>query len=481
MHYICVMIKPPFLIFGVWIWVFAGILNLPAQSPKGQSQRFELLRKNPDSLRLFFQAMPKGGELHHHYSGAIPANLYFSFARKAGMGLDTMSWKWYPADSLKSHKLTPVRSWKSSLQTEIQEKLNTRWTVKGYAASGLSSEDFFFHVFTEFDPLTGPEFWPMGFRYLLNEARDQKINYRETILIEPTHSVSAPSEWNSEIRNLILKKDTNALNKKLRQVILSGMLNKAQIPGLDLIDTLMPNLENEFPDQTLRLQFYVVRVREPFDFFIRLAKSFEIAKQNKYFVNVNLVAPEDNPIALKDYGLHLWMYHFCQVYYSGLSASVHAGEITQNEVDPSQLGWHISSLIERVHPQRIGHGVDVPLGEKGDSLLLALSNLRTAVEINLSSNKFILGVSGNNHPFMRYIKARVPLVISTDDPAILETNLIKEFIFLTQTYPDVGYLDIREMIVNSLEFSFLREPELLKKRKQELIHALTAFESNWLK
>ena len=48
---------------------------------------------------------------------------------------------------------------------------------------------------------------------------------------------------------------------------------------------------------------------------------------------------------------------------------------------------------------------------------------RDTVEINLSSNEFILIVTEEEHPIMLYKKQNVPFIISTDDAGILRTNL----------------------------------------------------------
>ena len=37
---------------------------------------FQHIRNNPAELTAFFAKMPKGGDLHHHYSGSIYAETY---------------------------------------------------------------------------------------------------------------------------------------------------------------------------------------------------------------------------------------------------------------------------------------------------------------------------------------------------------------------------------------------------------------------
>ncbi len=40
------------------------------------------IRHNPAQLRLFFQHMPKGGDLHHHYSGSVYGETYLESIEK---------------------------------------------------------------------------------------------------------------------------------------------------------------------------------------------------------------------------------------------------------------------------------------------------------------------------------------------------------------------------------------------------------------
>lgn len=99
------------------------------------------------------------------------------------------------------------------------------------------------------------------------------------------------------------------------------------------------------------------------------------------------------------------------------------------------------------------------------------------VEINLVSNEFILGVKEDAHPFPLYRKAGVPVVISTDDPGILRTNLTQQYVLLALRY-GVGYYEIKELIRNGIRYGFLpdkEKKELLKRLETEL----STFESKW--
>jgi hypothetical protein len=81
------------------------------------------------------------------------------------------------------------------------------------------------------------------------------------------------------------------------------------------------------------------------------------------------------------------------------------------------------------------------------------------VEINLTSNDKILGVVGPRHPFPDYLRAGVPVTISTDDEGVSRTDLTNEYQLAVERY-HLGYADLKGLVRNSLTFSFLRGASL---------------------
>src|SRR5207245_9795029 len=53
------------------------------------ARHFESLRKSPPQLLAFLLAMPKGGDLHNHLSGAIYAESYIQWASESGLCINT--------------------------------------------------------------------------------------------------------------------------------------------------------------------------------------------------------------------------------------------------------------------------------------------------------------------------------------------------------------------------------------------------------
>ena len=78
---------------------------------------------------------------------------------------------------------------------------------------------------------------------------------------------------------------------------------------------------------------------------------------------------------------------------------------------------------------------------------------KVLVEINLTSNE-VLGVSGKNHPFPIYREFGVPVALSTDDEGIERIDLTNEYVRAVESY-DLSYADLKQLVRNSLEYSFL--------------------------
>lgn len=139
--------------------------------------------------------------------------------------------------------------------------------------------------------------------------------------------------------------------------------------------------------------------------------------------------------------------------------TLHAGEITPAISPPEDMRDRIRKTIELGHARRIGHGVSIAWEDDVNGLLAKMRREGIAVEICLTSNASILGVSGDRHPFKLYRQAGVPVFLNTDDEGVSRTTMTLEWIRAVREQ-GVGYKDLKEMARNSLEYSFLRGPSL---------------------
>ncbi|MFZ0634874.1 MAG: hypothetical protein WA755_15785 [Candidatus Acidiferrales bacterium] len=78
---------------------------------------------------------------------------------------------------------------------------------------------------------------------------------------------------------------------------------------------------------------------------------------------------------------------------------------------------HVRLAVEVAHAERIGHGVDIMYEDYPYDLLKEMAVKHILVEVNLTSNDVILGVSGKDHPFPIYRKFGVPVAFTRTVPA----------------------------------------------------------------
>jgi len=171
-------------------------------------------------------------------------------------------------------------------------------------------------------------------------------------------------------------------------------------------------------------------------------------------VGINFVQPEDGYTSMTDYALHVRIVGFLHDLYPKVHISLHAGELAPGLVPPSGLCCHIRLAVEQAHAERIGHGVDVMYEDRPHELLKEMAAKHLMVEVNLTSNDVILGISGKDHPFSIYRQFHVPVALSTDDEGVSRIDLTHEYVRAVQTY-GLEYSDLKQMVRTGLEHSFL--------------------------
>ena len=228
---------------------------------------------------------------------------------------------------------------------------------------------------------------------------------------------------------------------------------------------------------TIRYLNFVLRFMEPVDIFKSLAASFISADESKLAVGVNIVAPEHEETAMEDYQLHMYLFKYLHQRFPNVKYSMHAGELVMGLVLPEELSWHINEAVFTAGAKRIGHGVDLPYERSSYALLRYMAANKIAVEINLGSNEFILGVKEDKHPILLYKKFGVPIVISTDDAGVLRTNLTEQYVLLAKRYKEISYSDIKSIVYNSIRYSFIEEESVKQKLLTDLDKRFQKFES----
>jgi adenosine deaminase len=196
--------------------------------------------------------------------------------------------------------------------------------------------------------------------------------------------------------------------------------------------------------------------------------------QDARFVGVNLVQPEDDPTAVRDFSLQMKMIDFLHGKYPDVPIALHAGELVEGLVPPEALRFHIRESVRTGHARRIGHGGGVMYEDDPIGLLREMASKRVLVEVALSSNDLILGIAGKRHPLAAYLKYGVPVALVTDDAGVARSSMTREFRKAVEEH-GVDYRTLKRMVHNSIDFAFA-DQATKARLKSELTTAFGAFE-----
>ena len=465
--------------------LFSGCaLSSPTLSSEANTEAFyeslfEGKEPNTALLTLFFTNMPKGGDLHHHYSGSIYAETYLEWVKAKGWYID--------ACTLRVAKVkTEEGCQKLSIDELIKEqtlyrKLLTLWSDKDFSNHSheqLPPDATFFNTFGYFSPISD-QFMDEGLALIKERAKHENVSYIESMLsrvgIKSTDIFSA--EEIATLNKTLRHATTNDALNTLFAIINEKALNHPTFHAkTDYFITELARLHEGIDDESfmMRYQTYASRTAEPLQVYLDLLAAYVVAQHSPLVVGVNIVAPENNTVAINDYSLHMKMFAFLNTRYPNTHRSLHAGELTLGMVEPKELLFHIREARMIAGAERIGHGVDIMYEKEVFSLLDDLKK-HAAIEINLTSNEFILGVSKNAHPYSVYASLGVPMVISTDDSGVSRNNLSAEYVLLASRYHP-SYATIKRYVYNSIEYSFLK-PEEKEKLKKHLDARFERFEN----
>lgn len=419
-------------------------------------------RGEPDiaKLNLFLTRMPKGGDLHNHYTGSLYAETYLDWVARR-------DWRINPC-TLKIVKV-PEEGECASLTVAqlianngLYRKLLGVWSdmdFYNHFHDQPPPDSNFFNTFGYFGPISN-DYMSAGLNILKQRAIDENVSYIETMLTTvPVKSADYFTREDADRLNLALRAaQSPAETDRLLNEIASRLAENEKFgAAIDAFVAMLDALHQGIDDDafTMRFQTYASRVVDPLQVYMNLYAGFLASRKSPLIVGVNIVAPENNNVALADYTLHMRMFGFLHQRYPEVHRALHAGELTLGLVEPRELQFHIRQAVEIAHAQRIGHGVDIPY-EQNAAELLAMLKKDAAIEINLTSNQFILGVSKNEHPYRLYSSYGVPLVISTDDSGVSRNNLSHEYMLLASRYHP-SYPKIKEYVYNSIRYSFLSE------------------------
>ena len=467
--------------------LFFFFLSFKTASSQTYDIQFDAIRNNTAQLRSFFSAMPKGGDLHHHFDGSLYAETFFANAIQNKLWINTQTY------TLSKNPEKTDKNWGEWLQLSnlmsqdslffFQNRLLEKWSSKDFSFLKGPSDAHFFSTFSGFD-LVNNEDIGEGLLELKNRAIIENVQYIETILLQHYHAPKLQfiEGYNSKLWKAQDKKDEKLLIELLDEVFDNLQKTNLEKQAKDYNKKIeKTHSENRIDDDlfTLRYQSAFLRLKSPAQVFADMVLCFVSYSKSQLINGVNIVGQEDHRVAIADYWLHIRMYKYLNAKFPNIKHSLHAGELTLGMVQPEQLSWYIQEAIDVAEAKRIGHGIDIPFKKNATVVLEKIHKDNVAIEINLSSNEFILKVKNDEHPISLYKKYSVPIVISTDDAGVLRTNLTEQYVLLAIRYPQFSYSDIKQIVFNSIQYSFIEDSTLKSRLTQKLINDFETFEKSY--
>ena len=427
------------------------------------------VKEGPLAVQAFLADFPKGADLHVHFSAGAYAETLIRVAAEDKLCIDPDKEDFakdennnlikepcpgslVPASELNGSRLTTKQQ---DLYGQIVDAFSMRNFVPTPSHSG---HDQFFSTFDRFGGLDKSHDgqWLDEITRRSDAENNQYLELMHTPTFEHARNLAHQLGFNpdfAQMRSALLDhglRDEIATDREEVKAVLDSR-NRIQHCGT-------PEASSACRVE-VRFIYQILRANSPEQVFAQTLLGFETVEQaieagSDDWVGINFVQPEDYMVSMRDYTLHMKMIGYLHGLYPKVHITLHAGELAPGMVPPEGLRFHIRQAVEIGHAERVGHGVDVMYEDDANELLSEMARKHVMVEINLSSNEGILGITGDMHPFQYYRVAHVPVALSTDDQGVSRIDLTHEYVRAANTY-HLSYEDLKQLARTGMEHNFL--------------------------
>jgi adenosine deaminase len=442
-----------------------------ASAEAAMSARFTAARNDTTTLLALLRAMPKGGDLHNHLSGAITAESWARWAAADGLcyAVATSSLTRPPCDG--TMRIPAARLLGDST---LLARAVDAWSMRHWRPGTESGAEHFFATFSKTAAVGIAHLGDM-LAEVTSRAAAQHISYLELMsnaddgaIPRLGFSVGWTDDWTTLQSRLVAAGMRDSLRAAART------LDRAEQRQREVLRCGTPAADPGC-NVTVRYIYQVVRNRRPEQVFAQIVAGFELPSIDRRYVSFNLVAPEHGDGALRDFGQHMRMIEWLRREYASIPITLHAGELSDRVTPASSMQSHIRQSVEVAGARRIGHGVDVLQETDAESLLREMAARHVLVEIALTSNDVILGVQGAAHPLSAYLSHGVPVALVTDDEGVSRSDLTHEYL-RAMTDQHLDYRALKTVARNSIAYSFADDSTKARLRSA-LEDALGKFEA----
>lgn len=464
----------------------AVVGNICTQDNRAVKDYFGLIdnvKKERPELVDALTKFPKGADLHNHLSGTVMPEEYIDLGSADGdcFGQDPLVATMY---TIAGHTAPGVctNGFKPLVQASAEERQQLLRSLSMYQLNdkGITSiqagHDQFFATFGRFGAVSDSSnnMGPMLAK-LLQQANGESVSYVETM-------ISFQSATVSRLADLLRQKypDAAAYTQSnnyptMFDYLLSAGLKDAVVAAQKDVATHV-NAVNALlkcgtttQDPACEVSFYfqaaINRNSALKDgsadlpkIFTQIALSCLLADTERRVVGVNLLSAEDLPVSMQSFTTQMQFFSYFHNRFPRVNIALHGGEITPCFVGTGNpaLKEHITGPI-RAGAKRVGHAISFTYLNDADKIAVAtlMKRNNTLVEVLFTSNAQILGVAGEEHPFVQYFrKYGVPVAFSTDDEGVSYADFTSEWIYGVIQYR-LTFAEVVQLARTSLQYSFL--------------------------
>ncbi|HYU99964.1 MAG TPA: hypothetical protein VE977_14145 [Pyrinomonadaceae bacterium] len=441
----------------------AGLKSEQNAIEQKTARYFESIRTSPPQQLAFLLRMPKGGDLHNHLSGSIYAESYIQWAADNGLCVNNQTLTLL-VPAVKStcdpkSNLSPVSS--ALTNYVLYRQMIDAWSMRNWQLSGQSGHDHFFDAFVKFGPATYGQIGRMIAEAASRAARGHVL-YLELMLTPDgvtSSQIGQQVGWDGNANTTLSKLESAGI----AEAAIAGAKTLREAEG-QKNQLLKCDTEQADPGckVTVRYVAQVSRGGSLGAVFAQMITGFALANDpSSKVVGLNLVQGEDGLASMQNFSLHMRMLNALRPLYPRAHLTLHAGELAPGLVPPEGLTFHVRQSVITAGAERIGHGVDIMHEDEPYKLLEEMARRNVLVEICLSSNDLILGISGSQHPLATYLRYGVPVALATDDEGVSRSEISREFLKAAQEQ-GLGYVQLKTMARNSLQYAFIAGGSLWK-------------------
>lgn len=407
----------------------------------------DLSKMGAAELAAFMRPFPKGGELHNHLSGAIYGETLLAWAIEDGACVDTRELTIRATCAGEGHRPAAAVIADEPLRSALIDSLSIRhpWFRE------RSGHDQFFSTFGRMGMPAKRNGDALA--VVLDGLGRQNTFYLE-LMVTPqfvaSRSLGARVGWQGDaartrgalteagLEKLVpaVVAETDAMEARAREVMKCATAQAR--PGCKV---------------TVRYLFQAIRQGPPEQTMAQLQLGVATVLADRRWVGLQLVAPEDSPDAVKYYDEHMRIVAELTDRGRKVPVALHAGELTLDVATPEVRSYHVRDAVTVAGARRIGHGVDLPYEDGAEATAAEMAARGVLVEVNPISNREILGVKPEDHPYAWLRKRGVPAGISTDDAGILRSDLTADYVLAVKT--GATYDDLKTAARNGIAYSFL--------------------------